>query len=115
MIFHSRQRYSGIKGRVKSVYLALGNNISRTDQERSNRRYNLQTNGVAANILTSGDKLNIRNIPSLNATKILAQIELGEQVQVLEIFAESERDWYRIRCETMIYLPEEETDYDAEF
>ena len=105
---------SGSEGWVKSDYLALSNNISRTDQERSNRKYNLPANGVVANILTPGDKLNIRNIPSLNAPKILAQIELGEQVQVLEIFAESERDWYRIHCETMIYLPEEETDYDAE-
>lgn len=105
---------SGSEGWVKSDYLALSSNISRTDQERSNRKYNLPANGVVANILTPGDKLNIRNIPSLNAPKILAQIELGEQVQVLEIFAESERDWYRIRCETMIYLPEEETDYDAE-
>ncbi len=105
---------SGSEGWVKSDYLALSNNISRTDQERSNRKYNLPANGVVANILTPGDKLNIRNIPSLNAPKVLAQIELGEQVQVLEIFAESERDWYRIHCETMIYLPEEETDYDAE-
>ncbi len=105
---------SGSEGWVKSDYLALSNNINRTDQERSNRKYNLPANGVVANILTPGDMLNIRNIPSLNAPKVLAQIELGEQVQVLEIFAESERDWYRIRCETMIYLPEEETDYDAE-
>ena len=105
---------SGSEGWIKSDYLALSNNISRTAQERINRKYHLPANGVVANILTPGDKLNIRNIPSLNAPKILAQIELGEQVQVLEIFAESERDWYRIRCETMIYLPEEETDYDAE-
>ena len=105
---------SGSEGWVKSDYLALSNNINRTDQERNNRKYNLPANGVVANILTPGDKLNIRNIPSLNAPKIITQIELGEQVQVLEIFAESERDWYRIRCETMIYLPEEETDYDAE-
>lgn len=105
---------SGSEGWVKSDYLTLSNNINRTDQERSNRKYNLPANGVVANILTPGDMLNIRNIPSLNAPKVLAQIELGEQVQVLEIFAESERDWYRIRCETMIYLPEEETDYDVE-
>ena len=104
---------SGTEGWVLASYVGFGN-VSRTDQEKGNRRFSLPHRGYVANIVTPGDKLNVRNIPSLNASKINGRLENGNEVRVLEIFAENERDWYRIHYEGMVYIPEQETDYDVE-
>ena len=86
---------SGTEGWVLASYTSLSKNLVRSDQERTNRNYTLPAQGT---VLTDvSDFLNIRNIPSLTGSKVVGRADRYENVTVLEIFAEEERDWYKVR------------------
>ena len=92
---------SGTEGWVKGDYVALNANAERTQQERENRRKSMPTRGVITVIRIgnrTGNKLNLRNIPSTARTaKVITEMTTGDEFTALERFAEEERDWYRIR------------------
>lgn len=94
---------SGTEGWVKADYVALNNNVKRTQQELDNRRKSLPARGVVSVIRIgnrTGDKLNLRNIPSTARTaKVITEMTTGDGFTAYEIFAEGERDWYRIRTD----------------
>ena len=94
---------SGTEGLVKGDYVALNTNAERTQQERENRRKSLPTRGVITVIRIgnrTGNKLNLRNIPSTARTaKVITEMTTGDEFTALERFAEEERDWYHIRTD----------------
>jgi len=94
---------SGTQGWVKGDYVALNTNAKRTQQEIDNRRKSLPARGVVSVIRIgnrTGDKLNLRNIPSTARTaKVITEMTTGDGFTAYEIFAEGERDWYRIRTD----------------
>ena len=91
---------SGTEGWALASYVVAidKSNLSRTDNEKSNRHYSLPSQGRVVDI-TSGDQLNVRNLPSLTGSKVLDKIKNGSDVTASEIFSESKRDWYRITTE----------------
>ena len=70
---------------------------------RENRRKSLPTRGVITVIRIgnrTGNKLNLRNIPSTARTaKVIIEMTTGDEFTALERFTEEERDWYRIRTD----------------
>ncbi len=94
---------SGTQGWVKGDYVALNNNVQRTQQELDNREKSLPARGEVTIIRignSTGNKLNLRNIPSTARTsKVITEMTTGDKFTALERFAEEERDWYRIRTD----------------
>ena len=81
----------------------MNTNAKRTQQELDNRKKSLPARGVIPIIRIgnrTGDKLNLRNIPSTARTsKVITEVTTGDEFTAYEIFAEEERDWYRIRTD----------------
>lgn len=88
---------------MKGDYVALYANAERTQQERENRRKSLPTRGVVPIIRIgnrTGNKLNLRNIPSTARTaRVITEMTTGDEFTAIKVFAEEERDWYRIRTD----------------
>ena len=82
----------GIEGWVYGKYISFRKQVI-SFQEALNRTYRLPSNGK---VNTEGN-LNIRNVPSLRDSRVVEQLEPGTPVTAYEIFAEEERDWYRVR------------------
>ena len=81
----------GTKGWIKGDYLTFKEqNLSY--QEIENRKKSLPATGEVNTI-----KLNVRDIPSLQSSKVIEQLDSGEFVLVHNIFAEEKRDWYHIK------------------
>ena len=82
---------SGTKGWVREDYVNFVDaNLSH--QELENRKKSLPTTGIV-----NTERLNVRNIPALNSSQIVAKLNEDEFISIYEIFATEERDWYYIK------------------
>ncbi len=91
---------SGTNGWVRGDYVRFSDNVTRTQQERENRKYLLPSRGIVSKIQIgnrTGTQLNLRSFPHTDTSNIIREISTGDNFTALDIFAEEERDWYRIR------------------
>lgn len=91
---------SGTNGWVRGDYVRFSDNVTRTQQERENRKHLLPSRGSVSKIQIgnrTGTQLNLRSFPHTDTSNIIREISTGDNFTALDIFAEEERDWYRIR------------------
>lgn len=83
---------SGTEGWVLGGYVKL---VDRdlSYEEINNRKNSLPKTG---NVVTRDDKLNLRNIPSINGSVVVEKLDGGTAFTAYEIFAVDTMDWYRI-------------------
>lgn len=80
-----------------SEYLSI-NSRQLSEQEASNRIRTLPSRG---HVYSQGS-LNVRDMPSLENSQVVETLDPETPLTAYEIFAEEERDWYRVRTDSGI-------------
>lgn len=88
---------TGTEGWVFSEYLSI-NSRQLSEQEASNRIRTLPSRG---HVYSQGS-LNVRDMPSLENSQVVETLDPETPLTAYEIFAEEERDWYRVRTDSGI-------------
>lgn len=84
---------SGTSGWVRGDFVRL-NEDTQSQYENDKRKRRLPARAISV------DRINVRNIPSVQQSRALAVIDAGTGLTVYEIFAGPDGDWFRIRTDS---------------